>query len=60
MRNRHPTIEWYCSAANPNDSWHSNPTRRSRMRGGGLIVGEQLTEIHQAGYTSGGGAELDD
>ena len=32
----------------------------SRMRGGGLIVGEQLTEIHQAGYTSGGGAELDD
>lgn len=32
----------------------------SRMRGGGLIVGEQLTEIHQAGYTSGGSAELDD
>ena len=32
----------------------------SRMRGGGLIVGEQFAEIHQAGHTAGGSAELDD
>ena len=32
----------------------------SRMRGEGLIVGEQFAEIHQAGHTTGGCAELDD